>query len=376
MVYDRKIKYIDYMQKGERIKGAGFVKLEIRDDLCNLQLQVSGLFATDTFSRPILLVGQEQESQIGQLELTQGRGIAQLRLRSSEVAGGKGIRILISAGRELYCAIADDTTYRKPSVVVEHTQDKIQKTQGKTEEWIDQHGTEITGELRKEPEGEKAEYLKEEVSKKPEECEVEFSNKEVEKKPEEYGAGGSNEEVAKKLEEHEVELSGEKVSKKSEEQWTEYSQYELEKRLEEQLNELAEKNRKTGTQDREAPETDNIQFMETKWKQLSAIYPHIRPFHDEREYLSIGLGDFVILTGKYYELVHNSFLLHGYYNYKHLILTRLVRRGEIKYYIGVPGNFYEREKQVAVMFGFESFECQEEPARNGDYGYYMIPVEL
>jgi len=42
----------------------------------------------------------------------------------------------------------------------------------------------------------------------------------------------------------------------------------------------------------------------------------------------------------------------------------------------VPGNFYEREKQVALMFGFESFECQKEPAQVGDFGYYMIPVEL
>ena len=50
--------------------------------------------------------------------------------------------------------------------------------------------------------------------------------------------------------------------------------------------------------------------------------------------------------------------------------------GKVKYYIGVPGNFYEREKQVAGMFGFESFEGKVEPAQNGDFGYYMIPVEI
>jgi hypothetical protein len=42
----------------------------------------------------------------------------------------------------------------------------------------------------------------------------------------------------------------------------------------------------------------------------------------------------------------------------------------------VPGNFYDREKQVAVMYGFESFECAKEPAGQGDFGYYMIRVEL
>ena len=49
---------------------------------------------------------------------------------------------------------------------------------------------------------------------------------------------------------------------------------------------------------------------------------------------------------------------------------------EVKYYIGVPGNFYEREKQVARMFGFESFEGTREPAWEGDFGYYLIAVEL
>ena len=56
------------------------------------------------------------------------------------------------------------------------------------------------------------------------------------------------------------------------------------------------------------------------------------------------------------------------------IETRVEKRGEILYYIGVPGSYYEKEKQVAVMFGFESFECEEEPARYGDFGYYMMKV--
>ena len=41
-----------------------------------------------------------------------------------------------------------------------------------------------------------------------------------------------------------------------------------------------------------------------------------------------------------------------------------------------PGNYYDREKEVAVLFGFESFECAKEPVRTGDYGYYMMRVEL
>lgn len=76
-------------------------------------------------------------------------------------------------------------------------------------------------------------------------------------------------------------------------------------------------------------------------------------------------------------MVHNSFLLHGFYNYRHLILGKYPgEKRESIYYLGVPGNFYNREKMVAEMFGFEAFEGGRHPAEPGDFGYYMKRVEL
>lgn len=121
---------------------------------------------------------------------------------------------------------------------------------------------------------------------------------------------------------------------------------------------------------------NTLHMKDTKWEQLSSIYPHIHPFRDAREFLSVGPEDFVVLRERCYQMTHNSFLLHGYYNYRHLLLLRQETAGQAKYYIGVPGNFYEREKQVARMFGFESFEGTREPAWEGDFGYYLISVEL
>ena len=134
--------------------------------------------------------------------------------------------------------------------------------------------------------------------------------------------------------------------------------------------------RKPAGEPDKADRTSPVKLMEDKWSQLWAIYPHIRPFQDAREYLSIGPADFVLFPEAFYKAANNSFLLHGYYNYHHLLLVRMERRGEIAYYIGVPGNFYEREKQVAIMFGFESFECAEEPAQAGDFGYYMMRAQI
>ena len=113
-----------------------------------------------------------------------------------------------------------------------------------------------------------------------------------------------------------------------------------------------------------------------KWEQLSHMYPVIHPFGDGREYLSIAPKDFVVLRQEYQKMVHNSFLLHGYYNYKHLILGKIGEKEGVRYYLGVPGNFYTREKMVAEMFGFEAFEGEETPAKAGTFGYFMKQVEI
>ena len=112
-----------------------------------------------------------------------------------------------------------------------------------------------------------------------------------------------------------------------------------------------------------------------KWKQICKAYPHIKPFQDFRDYIKLDLKDMVLVSEKKYSLVENSFLLHGYYNYDHIILWRK-EKTPVKYYIGVPGNFYEKEKQVAVLYGFESFEGAVEPAKEGDFGYYMTEVTI
>lgn len=118
------------------------------------------------------------------------------------------------------------------------------------------------------------------------------------------------------------------------------------------------------------------QISPNKWEQLNRIYPKIQPFGDVREYLSIAPCDFVILSEHYQEMVQNSFLLHGYYNYGHLILTKIKEGIDDNYYLGVPGVYYEREKQAALLFGFEGFEGDGDAVQDGSFGYYMKRVEI
>lgn len=117
---------------------------------------------------------------------------------------------------------------------------------------------------------------------------------------------------------------------------------------------------------------------EDKWEQLQRCYNKVHPFGDERIFLSIEPKDFIILQAPYQRLVNNSFLLHGFYNYRHMILgpDREIGGGDKScFYLGVPGTYFEREKMVAVMFGFEGFEC-DGAVEIGKFGYYMRRVEL
>ena len=101
-------------------------------------------------------------------------------------------------------------------------------------------------------------------------------------------------------------------------------------------------------------------LKEDKWEQILDTYEQIHPYGDERVYVKLEPKDFVILQSKYQHLVNNSFLLHGFYNYRYIILGK-----EQNFYLGVPGVFYEREKMVAQMFGFEAFECPGGNVRAG-----------
>ena len=66
--------------------------------------------------------------------------------------------------------------------------------------------------------------------------------------------------------------------------------------------------------------------------------------------------DMVCLPRCEWRHANNSFLIHGYYNYHHLILT--VRDDRLK--LGVPGVSHPQEEKAAESFGFPEFIPAEE----------------
>lgn len=316
MFYDKKIKYLDYYEKGERVKGCGFAKIEARDREIRIEITVSGLYPTDSFSREVALCGTRQEKTLTQLDLSRGSGELRRIYHNPGDIGGTGIpyweicglSVRLGGGREVSCRWSESEN---------RSAERFWKEDGSLRQKEKGTGLRTAEQIVGEPSGKE------------------------EKTP------------------------GETVAE------TEQGAADKVRRTEQGAADKARR-----AEERPVKETRQPRMLEDKWQQLSAIYPHIQPFRDERDYLSIRPADFLLFSAKDYRQANNSFLLHGYYNYKHLLLSRVEQRGEILYYIGVPGNYFEKEKQVALMFGFESFECAQEPAQEGDFGYYMMRVQL
>ncbi|MDF2485623.1 MAG: hypothetical protein K0R46_1791 [Herbinix sp.] len=106
-------------------------------------------------------------------------------------------------------------------------------------------------------------------------------------------------------------------------------------------------------------------------------HPRIYPFEDNEILIcaKVEPNDIGLLPKELWALSNNSFLIHGYYCYHHLIFAKLKDRSGCRYILGVPGIYHNREKFMAKMFGFESFKpIRKRELRQGDFGYWYTPV--
>lgn len=97
-------------------------------------------------------------------------------------------------------------------------------------------------------------------------------------------------------------------------------------------------------------------------------------------YEKIQRQDLSRLPRKEWRLANNSFLLHGFYNYHHLLYIE----EDGKIWIGVPGIFHEKEEQAARSFGFPMFRRlvdqeielnERETNLYEDFGYWCREIQ-
>lgn len=321
--YDKKILYLDYLENGEKIKNAGFAKLLQQGGQYRLSMHISGLYETDTLKCDFSLLTDRGEPVLDTLYLQKGACSysclftqEELQKRHIRMEDAYGICIKISGQRSL------KALWREPRAALS-APEPMREPQP------------VQPEPMREPQPVMTEPIVELQSTLQELTLVQESETVSRQEPAlvQESAAISQQEPVSTGEQETIFVPAQEV------------------------------------------ESSAI-ISDDKWEQLEHVFPVIHPFGDEKEYLSLTPKDFIILNRDYQTLANNSFLLHGFYNYHHIILGKMMHSGQEFFYLGVPGVFYEREKAVAIMFGFESFECAKEPAQTGTFGYYMKRVEI
>ena len=426
MYYDKRIRYLSYYESDIKLQNAGYVKFQVRDSLCQMIIYVKGPRLMGNGETAVYLLsrkGKEADEDsfyagskdsrlrkhlLGNLSIRGGQGHCAVRMNAENMADS-GLRYDEICGIRIEL---HEYQYLESLWCVANPMPEKRQPQGR--------GSGMAGyQLRREQEDMWQERYsgREDISAdKPVEIDLIVTpaseNATVEKLVTEeemnYEDSGIKENDRVRI----IEAGGGPIENMSDDE--DSMQGLLEKEIRKEESEASNKTIKIEFAEKAQEATEATEAMETaetaqaaetieateameiaedaeaeaevqsleqelqpdKWEQLRATYPVVHPIREEEEYLKITPRDFVIFTKEYQELVHNSFLLHGYYNYKHLILGRKERDGKLVYYLGVPGTFHDREKSVAVMFGFEAFDGKREPAEKGDFGYYLRRVEI
>ncbi len=115
-----------------------------------------------------------------------------------------------------------------------------------------------------------------------------------------------------------------------------------------------------------------------RWNFIMENFPPVAPFPSEAyfDWVQLELKDLRLLPKSYWHLNNNSFLLHGFFNYHHLILGKKKDTQPCEWILGVPGVFQNPERVMATLFGFPDFHStSEEHTKTGQFGYWLRPLE-
>ena len=131
-----------------------------------------------------------------------------------------------------------------------------------------------------------------------------------------------------------------------------------------------QKNRMAGELSEEHPKTTSAERI---FELCPVIWPFAEPWAERC--VKLELEDIGLLPAEHWQLTTNSFLMHSYYGYRHLVRARVRDGARYRYELLVPGIYNEREKEIAGLFGFDEFRnTKSRPIAVGEYGYWSMPV--
>lgn len=156
---------------------------------------------------------------------------------------------------------------------------------------------------------------------------------------------------------------------------------DMERVREEAVREEADAPQEIGenVQKEEIQEEEQDHRPKGEWEYLWECYEQeeIHVQGHKVEVIHIQLNDIRVLPVRYWTLGRNKFVVHGFCNYRYLLLGRMEIKDQKKWLLGIPGIYQNQEKVMAQMFGFPQF-MQKAPAtyRTGQEGFWYQFLDL
>lgn len=408
--YRRLISYIYAYEGGEKGKNIGFAKIDMRGPQCRIQVNVKKVYVGSS-DVGVYLLHAGGELLLGRIFIRSGAGEYRTQVQSENV-DGSGLRMEDCYGLTIhevenawqsYTTIWEDAVAQTAEIQLADVTAENLRKQKEEQERKEKEQKEREVQKRASMAQNKIQVPAKQAVQRDSEAQVQAT--ELEGMTEKTEAAELDTEpvpaqVSEPVSESFSEPIAESITKPGLESVMQEAAQELpisaeierELKAEEQKletmapwGEESENHQPRGPEDTarlaELDREENEELADTNiWKKMSDQYTKVLAFDYDNgcEILSIKPQDIGLLPREIWTYGNNSFLLHGYYNYRHLILAKLLDPQQPpRYLLGVPGHYFSNEKYMASMFGFPHFVlAKKQPQGDGRFGYWYTDIRL
>lgn len=338
----RFVTYLYLYEQDQKLRGTGFAKIEIRGEQCRIEIHMKDAGITGETS-PVYLFTREAGGltavEIGTIALRNGTGDYKGMIKSSGIAHSsynisdmKGILILVN-DRFMFASQWDDAPVTRRKIAI--WQPQIVQPQGVPVQKMQSQNAE-------------------------QQSVAQQSNTQPQNTAQQSVAQQSNMQRQNAAQQSAVQQSN-----------TQRQMGQLQNAALPQEGVLQENGRELSGNDQapvtiKATEMPMRRFMQGKEKEtlldsflrLQKRVEDVDIFETEHAKICgihIELRDIRELPKSYWYLGNNSFLLHGFFSYRYLLLGKRMTEGREAFFLGVPGVLQNQERVMAALFGFAEF---------------------
>ena len=410
--YRRLISYIYAYEGEEKGKNIGFVKLESRNGQCRLSVNVKKIYAGGN-DIGVYLIASGQEIPLGNIFIRNGCGEFRTIINVENVMGtGNSLDsciglVIHEKGEEwrVYKTVWEDAVAQAAELelaeAAEKKPDDTQERDKRLKKQIEELNREI----------DEAAKVGDNIAEKENVEKESAAEGNVAEDTAAPAASGAPQNTSEPKLLQQLQLSGDPPKQPSADQWVQPSaDWQSQPPADQLAQPPADRNSQPPTdQQPQSPQSSFSPFIqstqqeeiplgdpkalehldaeeekwgpEVLWDRFWKHYPKMQAFDSPgtAEILTIRPQDIGLLPRENWGYGNNSFLLHGYYNYRYLIFARVgdEKHTRARYILGVPGHYYSNEKYMASMFGFPHFVlAKTQPAQDGRFGYWYADVRM